>query len=83
MAANTKARKSVSLTSDLLVAKGAAKPAVEAPTASQARRDTPLNFRVSPEFRRAFRTFAAQNDMKLNELLIASFEEYAARHGKG
>ena len=33
-----------------------------------------LTFRVSPEFRRRFRTFAAERDMKQNELLQAAFE---------
>jgi predicted HicB family RNase H-like nuclease len=64
-----------------LVSKGAAKAVEVVQADPKGRRDTPLNFRVSPEFRRAFRTFAAQNDMKLNELLIAAFEEYASRHG--
>jgi hypothetical protein len=36
----------------------------------------PLNFRVSAAFRREFKTFAAQHDLKLNELLRRSFEAY-------
>ena len=36
----------------------------------------PLNFRVSANFRRAFKTFAATHDLKLNELLRLSFEAY-------
>jgi len=36
----------------------------------------PLNFRVSPNFRRRFRMFAASHDLKLNELLILAFNEY-------
>jgi hypothetical protein len=36
----------------------------------------PLNFRVSAGFRRAFKTYAATHDLKLNELLRLSFEAY-------
>ena len=39
-----------------------------------------LNFRVPKEFRRRFRTYAAQHDMKLNELLLAAFD--ALLHAK-
>jgi hypothetical protein len=37
---------------------------------------TPLNFRVSATFRRDFKTYAAQHDLKLNELLRLSFDAY-------
>ena len=40
----------------------------------------PLNFRVSPDFRRRFKTLAAQHDLKLSELLRLAFEEYEAKH---
>jgi hypothetical protein len=36
----------------------------------------PLNFRVPDAFRREFKVFAAQNGLKLNELLRLSFEAY-------
>jgi hypothetical protein len=36
----------------------------------------PLNFRVSAAFRREFKTYAASHDLKLNELLVKSFESY-------
>jgi hypothetical protein len=36
----------------------------------------PLNFRVSAEFRREFKTYAAAHDLKLNELLRLAFEAY-------
>jgi hypothetical protein len=39
----------------------------------------PLNFRVTADFRRAFRTAAAQHDMRLSELLVASFDAWAER----
>ena len=39
----------------------------------------PLNFRVPADFRRRFKTYAAQHDMKLNELLYKAFEAYVSR----
>jgi len=36
----------------------------------------PLNFTVENEFRREFKTFAAQQDMPMVELLKLSFEAY-------
>ena len=41
----------------------------------------PLNFRIPASLRRAFKTYAAQHDMKLNELLRVAFEAYRARQG--
>ena len=57
-------------------------PSAPAPVASEPegdRNDAPLNFRVSPAFRREFKTYAAQNDLKLNELLRLAFDAYKAR----
>ena len=34
---------------------------------------TPLNFKVSEKFRREFKTYAAQHNMKLNQLLFNAF----------
>lgn len=34
---------------------------------------SPLNFKVPEEFRREFKTYAAQHNMKLNELLFHAF----------
>jgi hypothetical protein len=42
----------------------------------------PLNFRVSAEFRRQFKVYAAQHGLKLNELLRLSFEAYRSQNGK-
>jgi hypothetical protein len=42
---------------------------------------TPLNFRVRGGFRREFKTYAAQHDLKLNELLRRSFEAYRRQNG--
>jgi hypothetical protein len=41
----------------------------------------PLNFRISAEFRRSFKTYAARHDLKLNELLVRSFDAYRAQQG--
>tara|TARA_B100001094_G_C18103287_1_gene756984 strand:+ start:784 stop:1038 length:255 start_codon:yes stop_codon:yes gene_type:complete len=40
-----------------------------------------LNFKVTAEFSRDFRTFAASHDMKLNELLKECFELYCTKKG--
>lgn len=71
----------------LVATKGTAAPAAGAQVRSAARKqkatepnDAPLNFRVSPDLRRRFKTFAAQHDLKLNELLRKAFEEYEAKH---
>jgi hypothetical protein len=34
---------------------------------------TPLNFKVPEEFRRDFKTYAAQHNMKLNQVLFDAF----------
>ncbi|AOY69558.1 hypothetical protein BHE83_23530 (plasmid) [Xanthomonas euvesicatoria pv. vesicatoria str. 85-10] len=75
--------------SGLVATKGAAAPVAGMPVRAPAPRsdDTevannePLNFRVSGDFRRRFRMFAAAHDMKLNELLRLVFEEYEKKHG--
>jgi hypothetical protein len=41
----------------------------------------PLNFRISGDFRRSFKTYAARHDLKLNELLVRSFDTYRAQQG--
>lgn len=33
----------------------------------------PLNFKVSEEFRREFRIYAARNNLKLNQVLVDAF----------
>lgn len=42
----------------------------------------PLNFRVPDAFRREFKVYAAQNGLKLNELLRLSFEAYRRQSDK-
>lgn len=59
------------------------KPELQAASAGQG--DTggqPLNFRVPDAFRREFKVYAAQNGLKLNELLRLSFEAYRRQSGK-
>lgn len=81
-------KKTVTDLSALVATKGIAAPFKDMPTRVTATADTsneskgvgePLNFRVPAEFRRKFKTYAAQNDMKLNELLYKSFEAYINR----
>jgi predicted HicB family RNase H-like nuclease len=38
----------------------------------------PMNFKVSPEFKRRFRIAAAERGVRLNELLIEAFEVWEA-----
>jgi len=72
--------------SALVATKGTAVPTKDMPTravapaAASEGSGQPLNFRVPSEFRRRFKTYAAQHDMKLNELLFKAFEDYARRH---
>jgi len=40
----------------------------------------PLNFKVSADFRREFKTYAAQHNKKLNQLLYESFAALVAKH---
>lgn len=79
-------KKSPDLTG-LVATKGSAAPVADVPARSPQLEDTdtneknlPLNFRVSGEFRRRFRMFAAANDLKLSELLRLSFDEYEKKH---
>lgn len=46
-------------------------------TSSQA---TPLNFKVPADFRREFKTYAAQHNKKLNQLLYEAFAALKAKH---
>ncbi|MGI4852256.1 MAG: hypothetical protein ACRYGR_09995 [Janthinobacterium lividum] len=70
------------MASDLVLAKPSAvqaapSPATATPTAP-AQYGNPLNFRVPPEFRRRYKMQAASDGLKLNELLMLSFEAYLA-----
>lgn len=56
--------------------------APQAITSDDDRNDAPLNFRVSSAFRREFKTYAAQHDLKLNELLRRAFEAYKSQESR-
>jgi hypothetical protein len=80
-------KKTTNLTSDLIATKGKANPPsdmkVRAPSLNEvddSASHIPLNFRVTADFRRRFRTFAATHDLKLNELLQLAFDDYEKRH---
>ena len=69
--------KAVPLTADEL------KPSVKPPKAAMRQRGevpsielVPLQFRMTPEFVKAFKQSALDNDLKLNELLKECFEFY-------
>lgn len=40
----------------------------------------PLNFKVPADFRREFKTYAAQHNKKLNQLLYEAFAALRAQH---
>lgn len=73
----------------LVSTKGAATP-TKTPTRASApkhevaesKNTEPLNFRVPPEFRKRFKQFALNKDMKLNELLMTMFDEYEAQNAR-
>ncbi len=71
--------------SGLVATKGTAAPVADMPTRTpkiEAEGNTePLNFRVTPDFRRRFRMFAAAHDLKHNEFLRLAVDEYMERHG--
>jgi len=80
-------KKPAELSAALVAVKGEAAPANDMPgrTAAASRKpeagQDPLNFRVSPEFRREFKTYAAAHDLKLNQLLVLSFQSYRKQQG--
>ena len=43
---------------------------------SEGARRVQLNFDVSPEFKKEFKTFALDNELTMGELLILAFERY-------
>ncbi|MGD0010111.1 MAG: hypothetical protein ABSE93_16390 [Terriglobia bacterium] len=45
-----------------------------------AARAMPLNFKVSADFRREFKTYAAQHNKKLNQLLYEAFAALKTNH---
>jgi len=83
------------LSAGLIATKGQAAPAPDMPprvapaprptpaiaSAEQGNGLEPLNFKVPASFRRAFKTYAASHDLKLNELLQRSFAAYREQQG--
>ncbi len=56
------------------------KPVKPKPSASSdTAKDAPLNFKVSADFRREFKTYAAQHNKKLNQLLYEAFAALKAK----
>lgn len=41
----------------------------------------PINFKVSSDFRREFKTYASAHDLKLSKLLELAFESYRKQNG--
>lgn len=75
----------VSLGPASLIAAMPERPQPEPEAASAGQGDSggqPLNFRVPDAFRREFKVYAAQNGLKLNELLRLSFEAYRRQNSK-
>ncbi len=56
---------------------------VQEPSATLTRSDelVALNFKVSPDFRREFRTYASERDISMVELLKDAYSEYREKHG--
>jgi hypothetical protein len=53
---------------------------IERPDASPSSSTTPLNFKVPLDFRREFKTYAAQHNKKMNQLLYEAFAALKARN---
>ncbi len=49
---------------------------------SESTKGMPLNFKVSADFRREFKTYAAQHNKKLNQLLYEAFAALKAKHAE-
>lgn len=61
--------------------KSRAKPETgEALVRVAAEKAMPLNFKVPPDFRREFKTYAARHNKKLNQLLYEAFAALKARN---
>lgn len=53
----------------------------DTPSAARSRNTEPLNFRVSPEFKKRFKLRALEADLKLNELLRHALDAWEEKHG--
>jgi len=58
-----------------------ARSAAAAATATATADLKPLNFKVSPDFQRRFKTLALEHDLKMNGLLFAAIEAFEKQHG--
>jgi hypothetical protein len=83
-----KKEKATALSPGLVAIKGNAEPAPDMPPRAlaivnedESGDSVPLNFKVPPGFRRAFRTYAASHDLKMNALLARCFEAYRKQQG--
>jgi predicted HicB family RNase H-like nuclease len=56
-------------------------PEPEAPARKVYVLGEPMNFRVSKEFKRAFKSAAANHDLKMNELLVEAFDVWLREKG--
>lgn len=77
------AKKTAPLSSGLVATKGQAAVGNDATPRQPETGDessAPLNFKVSPEFRRKFRTLAAERDLKLKDLLYQCLDAYEEKH---
>jgi hypothetical protein len=60
-----------------------AEPAsAEAPAARVYELGEPLNFRVKKDFKRLFKSTAAQHGLKMNELLVEAFDLWLREKGR-
>lgn len=77
------AKKTAPLSPELVATKGQAAVGKDATTrqlGAGEESSAPLNFKVSPEFRRRFRTLAAERDLKLKDLLYQCLEAFEEKH---
>jgi hypothetical protein len=72
-------KKTVELSAGPVAVKGRAVPPNDMAGKPTETEQDPLNFRLSTAFSRELKTYAAAHNLKLNELLIKSFESYRRR----
>ena len=68
-------KKHAALSPGLVAVKGSAAPVADMPTRSPDSGLQPLNFRVSAEFRREFKTYAAAHDLQAKRIAQASLRK--------
>ena len=78
--------KTKALSGDLVAAKPkvqAAEPAAAQPTEAKVYQlGEPLNFRVKADFKRLFKSTAAQHGLKMNALLVEAFDLWLREKGR-